>query len=105
MEGTSSNTAHRVALLAGGDSAEREISIASGQKVAIALALADYEPVLIDPADVDLDAVDWPSFDVCFIALHGGAGEDGRVQQQLKRLGVPYTGSGPSASRLAMNKS
>jgi D-alanine-D-alanine ligase len=60
--------------------------------------------VLIDPAEIELDSVDWPMFDVCFIALHGGAGEDGRVQQQLQHSGVPFTGSGPSASRLAMNK-
>ncbi len=104
MDGTLSENARRIALLAGGDSAEREISLASGQQVAIALALAGYEPVLIDPAEIELDAIDWPSFDVCFIALHGGAGEDGRVQRQLERWNIPYTGSDSAASRLAMSK-
>ena len=49
--------------------------------------------------------IDWEAFDACFVALHGGAGEDGRVQAQLERFQVPYTGSGPEASALAMNKS
>jgi D-alanine-D-alanine ligase len=105
MDGTANIIAQRVAVLVGGDSAERDISLASGQQVAVALALAGYEPVLIDPAEIELASVDWPAFDVCFIALHGGAGEDGRVQKLLQHWGVPYTGSGPTASRLAMNKS
>jgi D-alanine-D-alanine ligase len=49
--------------------------------------------------------IDWAAFEACFIALHGGAGEDGRVQAQLECFQVPYTGSGPEASALAMNKS
>jgi D-alanine-D-alanine ligase len=95
----------RVAVLAGGDSAEREISLRSGGAVAQALAAAGHETTAIDPAGRDLADVDWSRFDVCFLALHGGAGEDGRVQEQLDRLGVPYTGSGPEACRLAMSKS
>jgi len=105
MDGNSLFIPRRIALLAGGDSAEREISLASGQQVALALSQAGYEPVAIDPAASDLSAVDWSTFDVCFLALHGGAGEDGRIQQKLERWGVPYTGSGPTASRLAMSKS
>ncbi len=104
MDGNPEITANRVAVLAGGDSTEREISFASGQQVAIGLSLAGYEPVLIDPAESEIVDIDWPSFDVCFIALHGGAGEDGRVQQQLERLAVPFTGSGVVASRLALDK-
>ncbi len=92
-------------MLTGGDSAEREISLASGQQAAAALAEAGYQPELIDPALQDLDSIDWPAFDACFIALHGGAGEDGRVQATLETIGVPYTGSDSTASRLAMNKS
>ena len=92
-------------MLTGGDSAEREISLASGQQAAAALAEAGYQPELIDPAFQDLESIDWPAFDACFIALHGGAGEDGRVQATLERIGVPYTGSDSTASRLAMNKS
>jgi D-alanine-D-alanine ligase len=97
--------ARKIALLAGGTSAEREISLASGEQVALSLALEGYETVPIDPAEVDLVCIDWSAFDVCFIALHGGEGEDGRVQSLLERLDVPYTGSGPEASRLAMSKS
>src|SRR5262245_23024263 len=104
MDGNSSIRAHRIALLAGGDSPEREVSLASGQQVALALSLAGYESVIIDPAEVDLQWLDWPTFDACFIALHGGRGEDGRIQSQLEGLGVPYTGSGPAASQLAMSK-
>jgi D-alanine-D-alanine ligase len=60
---------------------------------------------MFDPAAIDLTQIPWSRFDACFIALHGGAGEDGRVQKQLESLGVAYTGSGPAASRLAMSKS
>lgn len=95
----------RVAVLAGGQSAEREISLASGINVAAALDDAGYDVALLDPAVEPLATIDWSRFDACFIALHGGAGEDGRVQQQLERWAVPYTGSGPAASRLAMSKS
>jgi D-alanine-D-alanine ligase len=104
MDGRFSNVAQRIALLAGGESTEREVSFASGQQVALALALAGYEPVLIDPAETNLRDVDWPSFDCCFVALHGGAGEDGRIQAELEAIGIPYTGSGADVCRLAMSK-
>ena len=94
-----------VAVLAGGVSAERPISLASGRCVRQALVEAGREADLWDPAEVDLSSIPWSRYDACFIALHGGAGEDGRVQQRLKLLKVPYTGSGPAASRLAMSKS
>jgi len=95
----------RVAVLAGGDSAEREVSLRSGDSVAAALLAAGHKASLVDPAACPLDRLPWSEFDACFIALHGGAGEDGRVQLQLERLGVPYTGSGVEACRLAMSKS
>ncbi len=95
----------RVAVLAGGDSPERAVSLASGRAVAAALASAGHETTCIDSAGLDLADLDWDCFEVCFIALHGGAGEDGRVQARLEKLGVAYTGSGPTASRLAMSKS
>jgi len=95
----------RVAVLAGGDSAERVVSLASGRQVLAALREAGYDAQTFDPISVDLDHLAWSDFDACFIALHGGAGEDGRVQERLERIGVPYTGSGPAASRLAMSKS
>lgn len=94
----------RVALLCGGNSAEREVSLASGRQVASALRAAGHRVALFDPARHSLEAIPWQQFDVCFLALHGGAGEDGRVQGWLARRNVPFTGSGPQASRLAMHK-
>ena len=105
MKSTSTTNSWRLAVLAGGDSAEREISLRSGAAVAEALAEAGHEAIAVDPAGRDLADIDWSAIDACFIALHGGAGEDGRVQAQLDRLGVPYTGSGPAACQLAMSKS
>ncbi len=95
----------RVVVLAGGDSAEREVSLRSGVAVAEALKAAEHQIRVVDPGECALDSVDWSTADACFIALHGGAGEDGRIQQQLDDLGVPYTGSGPEACWLAMSKS
>ncbi len=95
----------RVIVLLGGDSAEREISIRSGNAVAEALQSAGYWVERVDPATTALDQIDWRPDDVCFLALHGAAGEDGRVQQWLQDHGVRYTGSGPDASRKAMHKS
>lgn len=95
----------RVALLAGGDSAEREISLASGRQVAAALEARGHAVDSFDPVETPLRDVYWGRYDVCFIALHGGAGEDGRVQAELEDLVVPYTGSGPKASCRAMSKS
>jgi len=93
-----------VAVLYGGASAEREISLLSGLAVAGALEVIGHHVAAFDPSEVELTGVNWRQFDACFIALHGGAGEDGRVQTILDSLGVPYTGSGPRASRLAMSK-
>jgi D-alanine-D-alanine ligase len=95
----------RIVVLYGGDSAEREVSLRSGDAVAAALSTAGHQVAMLDPRWCDLAQVDWSPFDVCFIALHGGAGEDGRVQQLLEQWGVPYTGSGPQASCWAMSKS
>lgn len=95
----------RVAVLAGGESPEREISLASGICVAAALSEMGHQVRTIDPAEIELVDVDWRRFDACFIALHGGAGEDGRVQQLLDALHIPYTGSRPDACQLAMSKS
>jgi D-alanine-D-alanine ligase len=94
-----------VIVLAGGDSPERSVSLRSGAEVAAALAKAGHRVTEIDPVATALGAVDWSGCDACFIALHGGAGEDGRVQRQLQRIGVPFTGSGPDACHLAMSKS
>jgi D-alanine-D-alanine ligase len=95
----------RVAVLCGGPSAERVISLQSGAAVARALAGLGHAIYEIDPADVDLARRDWSPIDVAFIALHGKFGEDGQVQQVLEDAFVPYTGSGVAASRLAFSKS
>src|SRR5436190_22954673 len=105
MDDANFKSALRIALLSGGDSPEREISLASGNQAERALVEAGYHCERFDPAATDLSVIDWTAFDACFIALHGGAGEDGRVQAQLECVHVPYTGSGPEASALAMNKS
>jgi len=99
------DTSLTIVVLAGGDSAERDVSLVSGRCVQRALEEAGYRVRRVDPALQPLENVDWSDVDACFIALHGGAGEDGRVQQALLEGGVPYTGSGPAASRLAMSKS
>jgi len=95
----------RVIVLAGGDSAERQISLASGAFVVRALQAAGHHAWWVDPRRTPLESLDRAHFDCCFIALHGGPGEDGRMQQRLDRLGIPYTGSRPAGSQLAMSKS
>lgn len=95
----------RIAVLAGGASEERDISVQSGTAVAAALVQAGHDARVLDPASVPLAEIAWGQFDACFIALHGGAGEDGRVQRRLELLKVPYTGSRPEACRLAISKS
>lgn len=94
-----------IAVLLGGESTEREVSLASGRTVVKALVRAGYLTYPIDPLHSAVEEVDWQRFDVCFIALHGGAGEDGRMQHFLASHQVPFTGSGPKACRLAMSKS
>lgn len=95
----------RVAVLAGGDSDEREISLQSGAAVQRALTSRGHLAVHLDPSIVDLSGIDWRQFDVAFLALHGQFGEDGQVQQILEDAAVPYTGSDATASRLAFSKS
>jgi D-alanine-D-alanine ligase-like ATP-grasp enzyme len=95
----------RIAVLSGGPSAERLISLKSGSAVARALAEYGHSVSEIDPAVVDVSAFDWGPFDVAFIALHGKFGEDGQIQQILESALIPYTGSGVAASRLAFSKS
>jgi D-alanine-D-alanine ligase len=94
-----------IALLAGGDSDEREVSLQSGAAVQRALAERGHTVIHLDPAVVDLPTVDWRQFDVAFNALHGRFGEDGGVQQILEAAGIPYTGSDVATSRLAFSKS
>lgn len=93
----------KIAVLAGGASAEREISLKSGHEVLAALRSLDADVCLVDPAEQGLDAIS--HFDICFIALHGRGGEDGVIQGALEFAGVPYTGSGVMASAIGMDKS
>lgn len=95
----------RIAVLAGGTSRERNISLESGDSVAKGLSERGHIVSRIDPAHIDLGMLDWSSFDVAFLALHGTFGEDGHVQQILEEVGIPFTGSDSSASRLAFSKS
>lgn len=94
----------RIAVLYGGPSAERDVSLESGETVARALRGRGHEVELIDPLNTPVAEVDWTGFDCAFIALHGTYGEDGTVQRELDVLGVPYTGSGVEASIAAFHK-
>ena len=92
-----------VAVLLGGTSAEREVSLQSGQTVVDALRSRGFEVHPIDPAEADWVAkLQGTSF--AFIALHGPGGEDGSMQGALQSLNIPYTGSGVLGSALAMDK-
>ena len=94
-----------VALLAGGTSAEREVSLASGKSVKEALDHAGFQVTFLDPANrEDLIALVSKPFDVAFLALHGKGGEDGTIQGLLETISIPYTGSGVWSSATAVNK-
>jgi len=94
----------KVAVLFGGRSAEREVSLKSGQAVLTALQRSGVEAHAFDPAQRDLSELKKDGFDRVFIALHGRYGEDGTVQGALELMGIPYTGSGVMASAIAMDK-
>ncbi|MFJ4258237.1 D-alanine--D-alanine ligase [Pseudomonas monteilii] len=94
----------RVAVLYGGKSAEREVSLKSGAAVIDALTTAGVDVVAIDVGDDLLDRLQSEKIDRAFIILHGRGGEDGSMQGLLECLGIPYTGSGILASALAMDK-
>jgi len=94
----------KVAVLLGGKSAEREISLMSGGGVLKALRSKGIDAHPFDPAERDLFELKREGFARCFIALHGRGGEDGTLQGALETLGVPYTGSGVLGSALAMDK-
>ncbi len=94
----------KVAVLMGGASAEREVSLMSGGGVLKALLTKGVDAHAFDPAERPLDDLKREGFDRCFIALHGRFGEDGTVQGALELLGIPYTGSGVMASAISMDK-
>jgi D-alanine-D-alanine ligase len=94
----------KVAVLMGGSSAEREVSLMSGKGVLEALVSRGVEALAFDPAEQDLSQLKAMGIQRCFIALHGRLGEDGAVQGALEWLRIPYTGSGIMASAIAMDK-
>jgi D-alanine-D-alanine ligase len=94
----------RVAVLLGGDSTEREISLLSGNAVLAALIRRGVNAHAFDPQDRPVQDLKSEGFDRVWIALHGPGGEDGTMQGALEWLGVPYTGSGVLASALTMDK-
>jgi D-alanine-D-alanine ligase len=93
-----------VAVLFGGQSAERSVSLKSGQAVLAALLRSGVAASGIDVGTNPVARLQQESFDRAFIVLHGKGGEDGVIQAQLQGLGIPYTGSGVMGSALAMNK-
>ena len=94
----------KVAVLMGGSSAEREISLMSGRGVLAALQSQGIDAQAFDPSERNLLELKRDGFARCFIALHGRHGEDGTVQGALELLGIPYTGSGVMASAIAIDK-
>ncbi|MGB2630204.1 MAG: D-alanine--D-alanine ligase [Candidatus Omnitrophota bacterium] len=96
---------YKIGVLAGGSSSEREISLKSGQAVHGALRGLGMNTVFLDVTEDNFSSrVDEAGIDVAFIALHGKFGEDGTVQRMLAEKGIIYTGSGPEASHLALDK-
>ena len=94
----------KVAVLMGGTSAEREVSLMSGAGVLAALRVQGVDAHAFDPAERGLQALKAEGFSRCFIALHGRHGEDGTVQGALELLRIPYTGSGVMASSIGADK-
>ncbi|MFT7052651.1 MAG: D-alanine-D-alanine ligase [Psychromonas sp.] len=95
----------KVAVLLGGNSAERDVSLSSGKAVLNALLRQGVDAYAIDPKFDDLLLLNKSNFDRVFIALHGRGGEDGVIQGFLSTLGIPYTGSDVLSSAIAMDKS
>ena len=94
----------KVAVMFGGDSDEREVSLKSGSAVLKALRAAGVDAHAFDPREKPLSALREENFQRAFIALHGRGGEDGTLQGALELMGIPYTGSGVLASALGMDK-
>ncbi len=97
-------TDKRIGVLAGGTSAEREVSLKSGNAVYKALTDLGYDAVFIDVSDNICQDIREEGVKIAFVVLHGGQGENGAIQGMLEVMGVPYTGSGILASALAMDK-
>lgn len=94
----------KVAVLMGGRSLEREVSLKSGERVGDALTEAGYKVLALDVTSDLVSTLRAEKPDACYIALHGRYGEDGTIQEILEFLGIPYTGPGVTASALAWDK-
>lgn len=94
----------KIAVLLGGTSAEREVSLNSGAAVLAGLREGGIDAYPVDPKEVDVTQLKSMGFQKVFIALHGRGGEDGTLQGMLELMGLPYTGSGVMASALSMDK-
>lgn len=98
-------TDKRIGVIAGGTSAEREVSLKSGNAIHKALRGLGYNAIFVDAADNNFCAtLKEEGIEIAFLALHGGSGENGAIQGLLEVMGIPYTGSGVLASALAMDK-
>ncbi len=97
-------TDKRIGVLAGGTSAEREISLKSGNAIYKTLLNLGYDAVFIDVSDNICEDLKKGNIEIAFLALHGGHGENGAIQGLLDVMGIPYTGSGVLSSALAMDK-
>lgn len=95
----------KVGVILGGPSSERDISIRSGKAISNALRNCGYTVVEIGENGPIEEGILTSGIDIAFIALHGGYGEDGTIQKFLEDTGIPYTGSGPLASKRALDKS
>lgn len=104
MESVSTKTPRRIAVLMGGRSAERAVSLKSGHAVCAALHRRGYQVVAIDVDTLIADRLTAEKAELVFLALHGPGGEDGTIQGMLEILGLPYTGSGVRASAIAIHK-
>ena len=98
------NSFGRVAVLYGGVSSEREVSLVSGQAIYEALVRKGVDVIAIDVCQPVVSQLIADDFDTAFVALHGTGGEDGCIQGVLELMGIPYTGSGVLASAIAMDK-
>lgn len=95
----------RIAVLAGGHSPEREVSLRSGHRVATALQARGHDAFVLDPAESPLvETLSQTAAACCYVALHGKDGEDGTVQRVLELLGIQYTGTRPFACHVAFDK-
>lgn len=95
----------RVAIIAGGRTPERDVSLRSGQRVNHALVEGGHDAWVVDPGEVSLvEALQERAPDACYLTLHGKEGEDGTVQRLLDLLGIPYTGTAPFDCEVAFDK-